>query len=107
MAKSLLHTDYLERVYRVNSFIKVVNKAVTILRKYRRKHPFDAIAFTGTSGAALAYPISYKLGIPLICVRKSRSNSHFYGKVEGYLASKYIIVDDFKTNLCYSYEKDL
>lgn len=67
-----------------------------ILKQFRRKNPFDAIAFTGTSGAALAYPLSYLLGIPLICIRKSIRDNHFGSKLEGFVtAKKYIIVYDF------------
>ena len=73
-----------------------MKKAVKLLRLFRRKNPFDAIAFTGTSGAALAYPLSYLLGMPLICVRKSIRDNHFGSKLEGLVsAKKYIIVDDF------------
>lgn len=70
--------------------------AATKIKKFRRKVKFDAIAFTGSSGAALAYPLSYILGLPLICVRKSPKDSHFGLRLEGYVsASRYIIVDDF------------
>ena len=73
-----------------------MKQAVKVLRQFHRKNSFDAIAFTGTSGAALAYPLSYLLGVPLICVRKSIRDNHFGSKLEGYVtAKKYIIVDDF------------
>ncbi len=91
-----VNTRYLGKVYRVNNFTNTVKIATNTLRKYRQKHKFDAIAFTGTSGAALAYPLSYTLKIPLICVRKSTRDNHFGSKVEGcYSVDKYIIVDDF------------
>ena len=80
----------------MNQFTKAVEKAAKVLRKFRRKVPFEAIAFTGTSGAALAYPLSYLLGVPLICVRKSTRDNHFGYKIEGCMtADTYIIVDDF------------
>ena len=92
----VIRTDYLNKVYRVNQFTKTVERAAKVLRKFRRKVPFEAIAFTGTSGAALAYPLSYLLGIPLICVRKSTRDNHFGYKIEGVMtADTYIIVDDF------------
>ena len=70
--------------------------AAAKLKRFRRKVKFDAIAFTGSSGAALAYPISFLLGVPLICVRKSTKDNHSGLKLEGAVsASKYIIVDDF------------
>jgi adenine/guanine phosphoribosyltransferase-like PRPP-binding protein len=92
----VIRTDYLDKVYRVNQFTKTVAKAAKVLRKFRRKVPFEAIAFTGTSGAALAYPLSYLLGVPLICIRKSTRDNHFGYKIEGCMtADTYIIVDDF------------
>jgi adenine/guanine phosphoribosyltransferase-like PRPP-binding protein len=94
--RHVIRTDYLNKVYRVSQFTKTVERAVKVLRKFRRKHPFEAIAFTGTSGAALAYPLSYLLGVPLICVRKSTRDNHFGYKLEGCMtADNYIIVDDF------------
>ena len=63
--KPEIQTDYLGKIYRVNDFVKVVNKAARSIQTFRRKNPFDAIAFTGTSGAALAYPLSLKLKILL------------------------------------------
>lgn len=54
----------------------------------------DAIAFRGSSGAAFAYPLWYKLGIPLLHSRKP--GSHCSIEVEGTLgATRYCIVDDF------------
>ena len=32
------------------------------------------LPFVGNSGAGIAYPVSYKTGIPLICVRKGESS---------------------------------
>jgi len=88
-----IRTDYLGKVYG-KEFLKLVPKAAKKLRAIKRKHPFDAIAFTGSSGAALAYPLSYLLKMPLIHVRKG--SSHYSGKIEGTISSKkYIIIDDF------------
>jgi adenine/guanine phosphoribosyltransferase-like PRPP-binding protein len=93
--KVKIQTSYLSRVYEVDTFTKVVNRAIKALKAYQKKHAFDAIAFTGTSGAALAYPLSYKLGIPLICIRKRPSDSHSYMTLEGCVSAKrYVIVDD-------------
>lgn len=91
-----IQTSYLQKIYRTDQFIKTVKLAATKIRKFRRKVKFDAIAFTGSSGAGLAYPLSYILGIPLICVRKTPSNSHYRIRLEGCVAAgRYIIVDDF------------
>lgn len=89
-----IRTDYLGKVYG-KGFLKLVPKTAKKLRAIRREHPFDAIAFTGSSGAALAYPMSYLLKVPLIHVRKGKS--HYYGgKIEGTISSKrYLIIDDF------------
>jgi orotate phosphoribosyltransferase len=71
-----------------------VPNAVKLIKAYRKKHPFDAIAFTGSSGAALAFPLSFFLEIPLIHVRKDDKN-HYGKPIEGTVSSKkYLIVDD-------------
>lgn len=93
--KIKIHSGYLHSVYDVDQFKNLILLSYKSLLKIKRKHPFEAIAFTGTSGAALAYPLSYKLKIPLICVRKSVRDNHFKDKLEGAIfANSYIIVDD-------------
>lgn len=70
-----------------------------IMDRARRVLPnvsFDAIAFTGVSGALLAPPIARECGAGLILVRKAQDNSHAGIALEGALdAETYIIVDDF------------
>lgn len=89
-----IQTDYLGKVYGME-FLKLVPLTVKKVRAIRRKHHFDAIAFTGSSGAALAYPLSYLLKLPLIHVRKGASH-YSNGRVEGTISSrKYLIIDDF------------
>ena len=92
--KHKIRTDYLEEVYS-KKYLKVLPQAVKEVRRLRRELGFDAIAFTGSSGAALAFPLSFQLQIPLIHVRKG--SSHYYGgAIEGTVSSKkYLIVDDF------------
>lgn len=89
-----IQTEYLGDVYG-EQFLRLVPQVVKKLRVIKRKHPFDAIAFSGSSGAALAYPLSYLMKIPLIHVRKG--GSHYgSGKIEGTISSKrYLIIDDF------------
>jgi adenine/guanine phosphoribosyltransferase-like PRPP-binding protein len=83
-------------VYNVEAFAKTVSIASKKIAKFREKHPFDAIAFTGTSGAALAYPLSINLKLPLICVRKTLDGNHYNRELEGVTnARTYLIVDDF------------
>lgn len=89
-----IRTEYLGKVYG-KEFLELVPKTVRKLRAIKRRHPFDAIAFTGSSGAALAYTMSYFLKLPLIHVRKGVSH-YGGGRIEGTISSKkYIIIDDF------------
>lgn len=91
----IISTDYLGKIYRVNDYVRLIPKMVAAIKKLQKRRKFDAIAFTGTSGAALAYPLSLKLKLPLICVRKNDDN-HFGYPIEGCVtAEKYIIIDDF------------
>jgi orotate phosphoribosyltransferase-like protein len=71
-----------------------------LAKKSLRETEFDTIAFTGSSGSALAYILSHEINIPLMCVRKKHDGSHFQnggnGRLEGNMESKrYMIVDDF------------
>lgn len=85
----------MKRIYKTDLFIETVNKSLKKIREFKKKNDFDAIAFTGTSGAGLAYVLSYKLKIPLICVRK-KDRSHYTKRIEGaYLSNRFLIVDDF------------
>jgi adenine/guanine phosphoribosyltransferase-like PRPP-binding protein len=90
-----IKSQYLFDVFETKKFRKLVPDVVKEVRKFRRNTPFDAIAFTGTSGSALAYALSYELNIPLICVRKDET-AHYKDNVEGMMNAKtYLIVDDF------------
>lgn len=90
-----IQTDYLGRLYS-EKFFKIVPAAVKKIRAFKKKHPFEAIAFTGSSGAGLAYPLSYILKMPLIHVRKKGDSQNYFPVIEGTIsASSYIIVDDF------------
>lgn len=56
---------------------------------------FDAIAFTGLSGAVLASAVAMRMNKLLYCVRKSGENRHSDYDVEGPLgALRYVIIDD-------------
>lgn len=91
--KPKIATSYLDDIYYLNSFREVVRVAESSIRSFAKKFPFEAIAFTGTSGSALAFPLSLRLSKRLICIRKGRS--HTRHKVEGCMnAPRYIIVDD-------------
>jgi adenine/guanine phosphoribosyltransferase-like PRPP-binding protein len=93
--KPKVETDYLEEVYYLDRYHKMITSAVKTIRRFSKHTHFDAIAFTGTSGAAIAYPLSLRLNKPLICVRKKKEKSHYFGRIEGCVDAKsYIIVDD-------------
>lgn len=85
-------TSYLNVVYDTKKFHKTIRKIVKIIKDNGLQ--FDAIAFRGNSGSAAAYPLSYLLNKPLICIRKD--SSHHGKKYEGAVGVQtYIIVDDF------------
>lgn len=93
------HSDYLSVIYESPKKYKalVEKVAAELLRlKKKRKISFQAIAFSGTSGAAMAFPLAMYLGVSLVCVRRRGEKSHGQ-KIEGPWRDikKYIIVDDF------------
>lgn len=58
--------------------------------------PFEAIAFTGVSGALVGAPVALRLGKYPIVVRKPSDGSHSQYEVEGVTGEfRYAIVDDF------------
>lgn len=74
-----------------------------VVRKLVKLHKIDALAFRGFSGAGIAFPLSYRSGIPLMNVRKQdaegcvRDQSHG-NRVEGDPGTevkRYAILDDF------------
>lgn len=94
IVKHKIRTDYLGIIYNP-SFYKMITQATEIVKTFRKRHPFDAIAFSGSSGAAIAFPLSYILKIPLIHIRKITDDSHYGEVLEGTISSKqYLIVDD-------------
>jgi len=100
-------TEYLHNIYKDPIIFRaVVRTMVEKIRVLKKRTRIDAIAFSGTSGAAVGYPLGYSLGIPLLCVRKQGDKTHSpYTTVEGNFRSRdgrsgrktmnYIIVDDF------------
>lgn len=92
--KLKIQTDYLYKVFRPHELRRTINSLELKLGRLQKKLGFDSIAFTGMSGAAVAYPLSFKTGLPLICVRKGEKR-HSIHDVEGNLSCKnYIIIDD-------------
>ena len=90
---------YMPEVYNSpKKYAALVHRVAKKIQALQKKLGFDALAFTGTSGAAIAYPVSVITGIPLICVRKTTRGSHCNMVVEGPSdkdIKKYLIVDDF------------
>lgn len=89
----MITTDYLWEFFDHATRMKLLNTARRVLREVE----FDAVAFTGVSGALLGPMIADALDKELIVVRKmDREYSHSALRVEGALhVGSYIIADDF------------
>lgn len=76
---------------------KLMIKADNKFTKLIKKEQIQAIAFSGSSGAALAFPLALKHELPVIYVRKAGEKSHGYNVEFNGTGSglRYIIVDDF------------
>lgn len=86
----MIHSEYLQEIFHPEEY----KKTIEWVKKALKKFEFDAIAFRGTSGSAVAFPLSYELGIPLLYVRKN-DNSHHCSFIEGFVDCKrYVIIDD-------------
>lgn len=80
---------------RMMTFKTTIERVAEAMQTLVTSVGFDAIAFTGSSGACIAYPVSYITGIPLIYVRKDGESTHGEPiEAEGDF-NKYIILDDF------------
>lgn len=92
-----IRSDYLHDVFNPRIFRDVIeNSAHHITDWEMQGNHFDAIAFRGISGAALAFPLSVKLKKSLLCIRKRDSSHHSQYVVEGNVnVGSYIIIDDF------------
>jgi orotate phosphoribosyltransferase len=82
-----------------SEFANRMKLASNRFRALRKELKFDAIAFCGSSGCAIAFTLAAKHKIPLIYVRKETERCHSNTKVEcngfGVQVKKYLIVDDF------------
>lgn len=90
-----LRTDYLHEVFHPEDFKATVENAVASIKTFREKNNFEVILFTGVSGAALAFPVSYLTGVPIACLRKPNSSHSIYTLEGWWPRSSYIIIDDF------------
>jgi adenine/guanine phosphoribosyltransferase-like PRPP-binding protein len=94
----MLNTVYLHRVFTPTKYKYLINKAAIAIKELKRKQQVDLIAFTGVSGAALAFPLAYKLNMPILCIRKDGDKNHSNEEIEGNIPNNhpinYIIIDD-------------
>ncbi len=99
---SHVFTDYLDDVFVPELFQKMVPRAIEKARLIHEDHPYDAIAFTGTSGCSIGFILGYTLNIPIVCIRKPDQESHYKNwccedqrAFEGFNTPvRYLIVDD-------------
>lgn len=80
------------------NYKRTITRAVNqFSSRVMEKYEFDAIAFTGSSGCAIAFPLALKYELPLMYVRKEKEKSHG-GEIEinkGIILKRYVFVDDF------------
>jgi orotate phosphoribosyltransferase len=90
--KPLCTGGYLHNALERSQRQKAVERLVKGIRA--SKISFDAIAFTGLSGALVGVPVADRLKKPIIAIRKEKT-SHTTALVEGcHNQERYIIVDD-------------
>ena len=95
MYKTLSHSCYLADIFhpmRLRSTVQHIHNKLQELKSSGIS--FDAIAFTGNSGAGIAYPLSARYGYNLICIRKGESSHGNRVEASKVEVSSYIIVDD-------------
>ena len=93
--KPSIQSEYLKHIYDLDHYRDTIREAVKALRPWDKTYPFDSIAFRGTSGAALAFPLSLRLKKTLMCIRKDDGNHFGSNTIEGdHAANTYVIVDD-------------
>ena len=90
-----IYSEYLHQLLESSNAQHCITACVSRIKEGGAE--FDAIAFTGVSGALCAPIVAFLLDKPLIVVRKPDDKStHSTLRVEGdRSASTYIIVDDF------------
>lgn len=82
---------------RVDQFTAIMRSWLAALPE----RPISHLVYRGVSGACMAWPLSYRLKIPVVAVRKPGEACHGYdpddeGVISGYGdLFRYIIVDDF------------
>jgi len=99
-----IQTDYLESIFDPNAFPQTVERSIKLAHRIMRRHPFDSIAFCGTSGKAMGFILAHQLRLPMVHIRKENENSHYLQwhslmpnrLFEGNMnVRRYLLVDDF------------
>ena len=88
--------SYHNLIYSPQHLLETTEKTIAKAREIFAKTPFDAFAFRGSSGAAMAFSLSITLQIPCIYIRKPGEQSHG-NPIEGpnNEVKTYLIIDDF------------
>ena len=89
------HSGYLTSIFNPKAHKKMVPKVIEKIKKLQRKIKFEAIAFSGFSGAGIVFPTFYETQIPIICVRKEKTMHGYTVEATKYPIKNYIIIDDF------------
>jgi orotate phosphoribosyltransferase-like protein len=83
--------------FKPETWTKKLQACAKKVASLQKKHKIDALAYTGSSGAAAAYVLGVALDLPVVYVRKKGESSHG-NKVEANTSkpiSNYLIIDDF------------
>lgn len=92
----LLRTNYHKTVNPRSLMVKVDQTAATIKDWIEKNGPISHLVCTGVSGQSVAWPVGYKLGIPVCVVRKPGEDSHDADNVTGKgNLLRYLLIDDF------------
>lgn len=90
-----ISSSYLSEVYDPQTLRELAERTAQQVKNIRVGAPFDALAFTGLSGAALSFPVSLLANVPLLAVRKDGDGTHASTSLEGPIkVNTYMILDD-------------
>lgn len=89
------HASYTDAIFDPARLHVLADRMSDTLLKYSQHTPFDAVAGSGNSGVPLAACVSYKLGVPLIAVRKDNEPAAWSQGASGLVyGARYVIIDD-------------
>lgn len=89
-----IHSSYLHHVLTPKGLYAAAKRVRTLAKGHGIK--FDAVVFTGYSGALVGPLVAAQMGKSPIFVRKENEPNHSTWKVEGeHDVQRYVIVDDF------------